>query len=103
MTQVQAQTWCDRLQAKLMAALDAAWETIATSDDPAIIKRARERAKACGEFAAQARRIAAMSPVAKPARPSLASPPPSLIEESACGPRPVRGLDRLKGGSRGRL
>lgn len=103
MTQVQAQTWCDRLQAKLMAALDAAWETIATSDDPALIKRARDRAKACGEFAAQARKIAAMTPAAKPARPSTAVSPPLAAVETAVEVRPVRALDRLKGGSRGRL
>lgn len=103
MTQVQAQTWCDRLQAKLMAALDAAWETIATSDDPALIKRARERAKACGEFAAQARRIVAMTPAPKSVRPSPAMPLPLPGVESASEPRPARGLHRLKGGSRGRL
>ncbi len=103
MSQVQAQTWCDRLQAKLMAALDAAWETIATSDDPVLIKQARERAKACGEFAAQARKIAAMSPRPRPARPSNAAPLAFPSLESASEPRPVRGLDRLKGGSRGRL
>jgi hypothetical protein len=103
MTQVQAQTWCDRLQAKLMAALDAAWETIATSDDPALIKRARERAKACGEFAAQARRIAAMTPAPKPSRPSVGVSVPFAASESEPEPQPLRKLDRLKGGARGRL
>lgn len=102
MTQVQAQTWCDRLQAKLMAALDAAWETIATSDDPDRIKRARERAKACGDFAARARKIAAMTPAPKPARP-LGGPAIPPRSESEPEPRPLRKLDRLKGGARGRL
>jgi hypothetical protein len=103
MTQVQAQTWCDRLQAKLMAALDAAWETIATSDDPALIKQARERAKACGEFAAQARKIAAMTPAAKPARPSGALSAAFAAPLADGEARPTRAIDRLKGGSRGRL
>lgn len=103
MTQVQAQTWCDRLQAKLMAALDAAWETIANSDDPTLVKQARERAKACGEFAAQARKIAAMRPAPRPARTAtgLATPFPS--PEGDVEARPARAIDRLKGGSRGRL
>lgn len=103
MTQVQAQTWCDRLQAKLMAALDAAWDTIATSDDPALIKRARDKAKACGEIAAQARKIAAMTPRPRPVKPAsgLSTPFPAL--ESQDEPRVLRGIDRLKGGARGRL
>lgn len=103
MTQVQAQTWCDRLQAKLMAALDAAWETIATSDDPDLIKRARERAKACGDFAAHARKIAAMSPKPKAARPSNGFPAPFAASEGQPQEPPARKLDRLKGGARGRL
>ncbi|MDR6624230.1 hypothetical protein [Caulobacter segnis] len=107
MTQVQAQTWCDRVQAKLMAALDAAWETIATSDDPALIKRARDKAKVCGEFAAQARKIAAMSPAPRPARPSgglsTSLPAPEPMGETPVEARPSRRLHCLKGGSRGRL
>lgn len=103
MTQVQAQTWCDRLQAKLMAALDAAWETIATSDDPDMIKRARDKAKACGEIAAQARKIAAMTPRPRPMRPSAGLSTSLPILESQDEPRTPRGIDRLKGGARGRL
>lgn len=103
MTQAEPRIWCDRLQAKLMAAIDAAWETIANSDDPAAIKRARERARACGEFAAQARKITAMTPVAKLARASAVVAPPSPTDDQGLESRPKRGLDRLKGGSRGRL
>lgn len=103
MTQVQAQTWCDRLQAKLMAALDAAWDTIATSDDPALIKRARDKAKACGEIAAQARKIAAMSPAPKLARPAAGLSIPFPAREDGVEARPARAIDRLKGGARGRL
>ncbi len=92
MTQVQ--TWCDGLQAKLMAAIDAAWALIEASDDPAQIRKARERAQICGQLAAAARKVAAMSGPRKPAAPTgLALPAPE--------PAP-RGLDRLKSG-RGRL
>lgn len=103
MTQASVQTWCDRLQAKLMAALDATWETIAASDDPALIRQARDKAKACGEIAAMARKVAAMTPTARPSRPdgrlSEAFPPVG----GGLEPRPARAIDRLKGGSRGRL
>jgi len=103
MTQTPIQTWCDRLQAKLMAALDAAWETIAASDDPALIRKARDKAKACGEIAAQARKIAAMTPAPKRAAPpawAFAGQPSSDVAAEARAPR---ALDRLKGGGRGRL
>jgi hypothetical protein len=102
MTQTSVQTWCDSLQAKLMAALDATWELIATSDDPAAIRRARDKAKACGDLAAMARKVAAMTPRPKPPRPP-AGFPPSAPEPEAAPERPVRKLDRLKGGGRGRL
>lgn len=57
--------WCDEMQAKLMAALDEAWRLAESSDDPAVQARAREKAKLCGQMAATARKIAAMSPPAK--------------------------------------
>ena len=99
MTQCSAQTWCDRLQAKLMAALDAVWTTIETSDDPVLVRKARDKAKACGEMAAMARKVAAMTgsrkPPAAPPSPGAALPEPEA--------RPARALDRLKGGRRGRL
>ena len=101
MTQTSVQTWCDRLQAKLMAALDAAWEVIADSDDPAEIRKARDKARACGDLAAMARKVAAMTPRAKPAKPPAGFPPPAPEPEAPGWP--VRKLDRLKGGGRGRL
>jgi hypothetical protein len=52
------------MQAKLMAALDEAWELAASSDDPAVQARARDKARLCGQMAATARKIAAMSPPA---------------------------------------
>jgi len=100
-TQTASQTWCDRLQAKLMAALDAAWETIAETDDPAVLRRARDKARACGDLAAMARKVAAMTPRPRPPRPPADFPPPAFAPEEA--DRPLRKLDRLKGGGRGRL
>ncbi len=60
--------WCDALQAKLMQALDEAWAVAETSDDPAVQARARDKARLCGQMAATARKIAAMTPAAKAAR-----------------------------------
>ncbi len=109
MTQSSSRTWCEDLQAKLMKALDAAWETIASSDDPALIRKARDKARACGEMALQARKIAAMTPPPKPVRagaafataPALTSAPTTLDLDPEDAP--TRGLDRLRGGGRGRL
>ncbi|MET3663448.1 hypothetical protein [Caulobacter sp. 1776] len=103
MTQTTAPTWCERLQAKLMDAIDAAWKTIDTSDDPVLIRKARDKAKACGEMAANARRIAAMVVVRKPLRAGAALAAPFAPEASESEDRPARALDRLKGGGRGRL
>ncbi len=101
MTQCSAQTWCDRVQAKLMAMLDAVWTTIETSDDPVLVRKAREKARACGVLAATARKIAAMSGSRKPvAPPTGPAAPPRRPEPDA---RPARAIDRLKGGRRGRL
>jgi hypothetical protein len=61
--------WCAAVQAKLMAALDAAWALAERSDDPAVIAKARDKAKLCGQMAAEARKIAAMIPQPKPSKP----------------------------------
>lgn len=98
MTQSSAQTWCNGLQARLMAALDAIWASIEAIDDPVLIRKARDKAKACGEIAAMARKVAAMIPMRKPA-PAF----PGLPEGFDPEPAPTRALDRLKGGRRGRL
>jgi len=102
MTQSSTQTWCERLQGKLMAAIDAAWDAIAATDDPAVIRKARDKARACGELAAMARKVAAMTPRPRPVRPSHAFPPLAFEPEAEIE-RPPRKLDRLKGGGRGRL
>ncbi len=72
--------WCDEMQAKLMAALDEAWRIGESSDDPAIQARARDKARLCGQMAATARKIAAMSP---PEKRGKAEPehPLDLIED----------------------
>ena len=40
MTRTTSETWCARIQAKLMAAIDAAWAMIEASDDPAVLRKA---------------------------------------------------------------
>ena len=100
MTQTSVDTWTTRIQAKLMAAIDAAWATIDGSDDPVAIRQARDKAKACGELAAMARKVAAMVPARKPAPAFPGAVPPELFEPEG---RPARAVDRLKGGGRGRL
>ncbi|MBO9543849.1 hypothetical protein [Caulobacter sp.] len=99
MTKTSAETWCEDTQAKLMAMLDAVWASIEASDDPVLIRKAREKARVCGVMAATARKIAAMVPARKPA----AGPLPAFAETPEPPPHKPRALDRLKGGRRGRL
>lgn len=123
MTQAQdVPTWCLNFQLKLMAALDAAWKSIDTSTDPAVLRQAREKAKAIGDLAAMARKVALITPRdrAKPAKTPMMDavtagfataggladlsamvadiPPVAAQAEHA-----RRALDKLKGGRRGRL
>lgn len=131
MTQTDIPTWCTTFQLKLMAALDAVWATLERTDDPAEMKRVRDRAKAIGDLAAMARKVALLLPTPRGK--------PQLAETAAAGlhaaqavadvramladiPRPAapvgapvaapvaaqaeharRALDKLKGGRRGRL
>jgi hypothetical protein len=105
----QSSTWCERLQARLMAALDAAWATIEGSNDPDLIRKACDKARICGDMAAQARKVAAMVPAPKPARMSqalagqLAGQFAAPVADAAVESPPARKLARLKGGRRGRL
>ncbi len=99
MTQTPAQRWCEDTQAKLMAMLDAVWAAIEATDDPVLIRKARDKARACGEMAATVRKIAAMVPARKPAAGLL----PAFAETPEPPPHKSRALDRLKGGRRGRL
>jgi hypothetical protein len=59
---------------RLMAALDAAWALVEASDDPAILAKARDRARLCGQMAATARKIAAMTPAEKAAKAAPEAP-----------------------------
>lgn len=109
--------WRDAAQLKLMAALDAAWRVIETSDDPVQIRQARDKAKACGDLAACVRKVAALS-APRPAGKGRTNPPASaeealaveieaaaMVAESVGASPTERGrkLGRLKGGRRGRL
>ncbi len=114
--------WAQALQAKLMAALDAAWAILERSDDPAEIRRVRDRAKAIGELAAMARKVALIVPIPrKPPVDVLAAglaaahgaadrgplaalvPAPVAAPVAAQAEHARRALDKLKGGRRGRL
>jgi len=113
-TSAPSLAWSQALQAKLMAALDAAWAILERSHDPAEIRRVRDKAKAIGELAAMARKVALIVPTAR-------KPPVDLLAAGLAtagaadlgdmGAIPVaaqaeiarRALDRLKGGRRGRL
>jgi hypothetical protein len=102
MTQISVPAWSQGLQLKMMAAIDAAWRTLETSDDPAAVRKARDKAKACGEMAAVVRKIAAMTGLGgpkapAPPEPAFAAPASTQLEIAQ------RALDRLKGGRRGRL
>lgn len=106
MTNISPETWCERLQAKMMAGLEAAWALIENNDDPVVVRKAREKARVCGAMAATARRIVLMT---GPRRAPNASIGPSTaplephFAPQGDAPRPERGIDRLKGGRRGRL
>ena len=106
MTQISVPAWSQGLQTKLAAAIDAAWRTIETSDDPAAVRKARDKAKACGEIAAVVRKIAAMAGLGGPkpsADPAPAFAAPVSAPVSAQVEHAQRALDMLKGGRRGRL
>jgi hypothetical protein len=123
MTQTDIPTWCLNLQLKLMAALDAAWAILDASDDPAEIRRARDKAKAVGDLAAVARKVALIVPAgrAKPLVDAVAAgltatkavadlkaaitapPAPVAPPMAAQAEHARRALDKLKGGRRGRL
>jgi hypothetical protein len=114
------------MQAKLMAALDAAWAILERSHDPAEIRKVRDKAKAIGDLAAMARKVALIVPTARkppvdvlaaglaaaqggadlgvmaaPLVAPLAAPMAAPMAAQAEHAR--RALDKLKGGRRGRL
>jgi hypothetical protein len=109
MTQTNIPAWRDALQLKLMAALDAAWAILEHSDDPAEIRRVRDKAKALGDLAVLARKVASIVPMprVKPVASGLG--PDGVDAETALAPVAAqaeiarRALDKLKGGRRGRI
>jgi hypothetical protein len=125
MTQAQdIPHWCLTFQLKLMAALDAAWAILEHSHDPAEIRRARDKAKAVGDLAAMARKVALMIPTPR-GKPKIAETaaaglhaaqgianvremmatmtPAATAPVAAQAEQTRRALDKLKGGRRGRL
>ena len=122
MTQTDIPTWRLNFQLKLMAALDAVWKTIEANTDPAALRQARDKAKAIGDLAAMARKVALIVPTAR-GKPPLTETAPAdlhaaqgvanvramLAESLATAPVAAqaeharRALDKLKGGRRGRL
>lgn len=58
MTHTTSETRWARMRAKLVAAIDAAWAMVEASDDPAVLRKARDRVKVCGELASNVRKIA---------------------------------------------
>jgi hypothetical protein len=102
MTQISPDTWCERFQSKLMAGLEAAWGLIENTDDPVVLRKASAKARACGTMASTARKIVLMTGPRRPANVSAAQPEPEPDSDDA-PPRVERGIDRLKGGRRGRL
>jgi hypothetical protein len=95
MTQTTIPAWCETLQAKLMAAIDAAWATIESSDDPAAIRRARDKAKAVGELAVVARKIAALAGLGRP-KPAPAAALADPVATMTQAEHALRALEQLK-------
>ena len=93
MTQTLTQ-WRERLQQKLMAAIDAAVDLIMTDDLPALAK-ARARLKVWADLATAARKVLALSPTVPSPRGRMDLPLPVEVAP--------RKLDALKGGGRSRL
>ena len=103
MTQTPITTWCETLQAKLMAALDAVWAILDSSDEPAELRKARDKAKACGDLAAVARKVAALAGLVRPkgaAQPAPVVAVPHAAPASAPAPTQaeiaLRALEKLK-------
>ncbi len=115
-------TRCLTFQLKLMDALEATWAMLEDAIDPAVIRQVRDRAKAIGDLAALARKVALAVPTPR-GKPRLAetaaaggladlsalmaqtqpAPPPVIAPVAAQAEHARRALDKLKGGRRGRL
>jgi len=82
-------TWCLNFQIKLMTALDAVWTSIEATTDPAAIRQARDKAKAIGDLAAMARKVALITPRDR------AKPGPTMVDAAAAGLRATQGVADL--------
>ena len=81
-------TWCMTFQLKLMAALEAAWASIEAATDPAVIRQARDKAKAVGDLAAMARKVALIIPTPRGK--------PKMAETAAAGLHAAEGLAAVR-------
>ncbi|SFI78913.1 hypothetical protein [Caulobacter sp. UNC279MFTsu5.1] len=89
MTQAQdIPAWCLNFQLKLMAALDAAWKSIEATNDPAAIRQARDKARAIGDLAAMARKVALILPTPRGK--------PQLAETAAAGLHAAQGVANVR-------
>lgn len=89
MTQAQdIPTRCLTFQLKLMDALEAAWASIEATTDPAAIRQARDKAKAVGELAAMARKVALVLPTPRGK--------PQFAETAAAGLHATQGVANVR-------
>jgi len=119
-------TRCLTFQLKLMDALEATWAILEDAIDPTVIRQVRDRAKAIGDLAALARKVALAVPTPR-GKPRLAetvaaglhaaqgmadlsalmaetpAAAPVAAPRAAQAEHARRALDKLKGGRRGRL
>jgi len=89
MTQAQdIPTRCLTFQLQLMDALEAAWKSIEATNNPAAIRQARDKAKAIGDLAAMARKVALVLPTPRGK--------PQLAETAAAGLHAAQGLANVR-------
>ncbi len=93
-TQTPAGAWCAQIQRKLMDALDAAWALVERSDDPAVVARARDKARLCGQMAAAVRKVATLVPPPKD-KPGLPQAPEPSKAPAAQAVAMRAALDRM--------
>jgi hypothetical protein len=84
MTHTDIPTWGLTFQLKLMTALEAAWASIEAATDPAVIRQARDKAKAIGDLAAMARKVVLIIPTPRGK--------PKSAETSAAGLHAAQGV-----------
>jgi hypothetical protein len=83
MTQTDTLTWRQTFQTQLMAALDAAWAMLESTDNPAVIKRIRDKAKAIGDLAAMARKVTLIVPPDRASHDRAKTAAPTMLDTVA--------------------